>query len=330
MDEKIKIIFKLLEESLFNNRVLIQGCLNIIFTILLAVLPIIMVIQNNLVGFFTGPLVLITIAVVITQIFFFLIDQKYAKKISDYQNEIDTLKKENEQLTGKQNEIVENNTRTIQEKMRHLAANKLDFGHYRGESGNYERNNERITLYYYDDEEGVFIPVARYSENPSYLTPGRYSYPKDQGVIGEAWKQGHSFKNHYTDPTKNIDRYYQQLGKEKIKKEVAEKFTMKARLIFGYRLKDGERNKLTAIIVVESTIKDRYTEDQLLEVFNSCEDVFYQNISRIFRTIIPSIKAELHRNSNKDKNSIADKSSSECQIDCEMLLDPKKATKMGY
>jgi len=233
-------------------------------------------------------------------------------------------------LTGKQNEIVENNIRTIQEKIRHIADKKLHFGLYQNGSGMVEINNERITLYYYDENDRVFIPIARHSENPAYLTPGRSAYPIDQGVIGEAWKQGHSFKNQYTDPTKKIDLYYQQLAKERIKKEVAEKFVMKARLIFGYRLKDGDKNKPTAIIVVESTIKERYTEDELMDAFNSCEDVFYQNISRVLRSIIPSIKAKLYPNNNNDKKTIAGKGTTNPLKDAELSPDPDKATKMGY
>ena len=73
MDEKIETILKILEDSLFNNRVLFQGCLNIIFAFLLAAIPLLLTLPNSPIQKLILPLTIITFFVVIVQIIFFLV-----------------------------------------------------------------------------------------------------------------------------------------------------------------------------------------------------------------------------------------------------------------
>lgn len=122
--------------------------------------------------------------------------------------------------------------------------------------GNQTHKTDRISLYVFD-EDG-FFPIARYSANPTYNTLRRHWYPPNQGAICHAWDDGEYFKT-YPDPIASPDEYFSVLETlEHIPRSDAEQFSMKPRLIFGYRI--GETHAPKAVFIVESTKVSRFTK----------------------------------------------------------------------
>lgn len=324
---------------LCDYRSLIQGLLNIILTILLAYIglvsslptdPLKVLVESPLQALL-NPVLWILLVIVFLQIAFCFIDQKCSKKLGEYKARINQLEKENESLSWKTREIVEDNILTIQENIRYLGNEKLEFGRYDYQKRRgCEPNNERITLYYYDEEEEYFIPVARYSQNMTYTQLGRPFYPANQGVIGYSWNNGSRLRNNYVDPKKDPDRYYEQLEQEGIPRSVAENFAMKPRALYCYRISDGDRKNYIGMIVVESTYNNRFTEEGLNSAFNSCDKIFYDTISRVLRKITPYIKSDLKQRFNLEECITPGMGNFISQKGEEIVSDPEHAKELGY
>lgn len=126
-------------------------------------------------------------------------------------------------------------------------------------------NRERITIYAHDSR-GYFTAFARYSANPEYKRKSRGQYEFDSGCIGAAWRDSWYFKRDYPDP-QDAAAWIARCRRDGLKHEVAAKIRMKSRLYCGFRI-DSIRREPLAVVVVESTDPDRYSEDELRTFFN--------------------------------------------------------------
>ncbi len=166
-----------------------------------------------------------------------------------------TKKTREEQLQNekKKNEVISDNIKNLFDGYLYQLSNTLGFG-------NKKEYTERITLYIHD---GInkFIPFGRFSQNPEFRKHGRPEYPDDQGCIAKSWQNGWCFDNDFSTEedqlfTKHKDEY-------KIPKETSRKFKMKSRLYAAGRINTQDSGNPLAILLVESTEKDRYDEDEI-------------------------------------------------------------------
>ena len=123
-------------------------------------------------------------------------------------------------------------------------------------------NWERVTIYSHDPE-GYFVPFARYSRNEAFIRKGRLNYPHDQGCIARAWQHGRFFANDFPDYETDPEAYFARAAEEGLNRETVEKFSMKSRLYFGWRVRNLSDTKSLAVVVVESLDAARYSEDTL-------------------------------------------------------------------
>jgi hypothetical protein len=130
--------------------------------------------------------------------------------------------------------------------------------------GSQPENSERITLYVHDSEKH-FRPVGRFSFNQSFIKRGRTRYPDSQGCIGRAWEHGWSF-HILPDAKSKSDEWIAECTKLGVAKTTCEKLNMKSRLYCSCALRNGTSPTPSAVIVIESTDPERYTEEGLKKV----------------------------------------------------------------
>jgi hypothetical protein len=135
--------------------------------------------------------------------------------------------------------------------------------------------NERVSVYRHDPQRSGFRMVSRYSDNPEYDKPSERSfYPADEGVIGEAWTNGREVVAELPDPKEDLNEYLKLTEQAwKIKKGVAERFTMKSCCYAAFPLKHphGEEYGNIAIVVFESVQKGKLQMEKLKEEMYGAE-----------------------------------------------------------
>lgn len=163
---------------------------------------------------------------------------------------IKKLQKDLDDITGK-NELIGENVKNVFDGYLFCLSKKLGFG-------SQEKNCERVTIYIHDGTNH-FIPFGRYSANPSYNGPGRTTYPDKQGCIAKGWENGWHFEN-------NLGKggQYEKNNQKKysIDKETLDRIKMKSELYAVQRI-DGKNGRKLAVIVVESTTKNRFEKNNL-------------------------------------------------------------------
>ncbi len=204
-----------------------------------------------------GGIILIVLSLAIVWLSY-----KHKKRLKDVIKENQDLKDQVDGLTG-EDELHQDTIKEIVEFLnRYIGDCILDFG-------GATHKTDRISLYVFD--EAGFFPIARYSANPIYNAVRRHQYPPDQGAISHAWNDGEYFKI-YPDPIRALEEYYTALETlEHIPREVAELFSMKPPLIYGYRI--GENHHPKAIFIVESTKNTRFTKRELEGLFRDSEQI---------------------------------------------------------
>jgi len=111
---------------------------------------------------------------------------------------------------------------------------------------------DRISIYRYNDEDELFIPVGRYSVNKEFTKKGRTQYPKDKGFISKAWKNGQVYIKDLPDYEVNPDEYINEVSKmSSMEKGVLRKLNMKSRCYFCKNLLNPISDPI-AVIVIES------------------------------------------------------------------------------
>jgi hypothetical protein len=182
------------------------------------------------------------------------------KSLRQLSNQIASLKE--------QNEVISENIKNLFDGVLYNLSKKLDFT---------ERDQSRISLYIHDKKQS-FVPFGRYSPNPEFQKPGRSYYPDRQGCISRGWQHGWHFENTFGDTPhahkkKNTNDYH-------IPVEVYGNLKMKSYVYAVKRLNDKNGDSL-AVIVVESTQKDRFTESELQERLNGTVEDFSHMIKAL-------------------------------------------------
>ncbi|MDO9326224.1 MAG: hypothetical protein Q7T80_14835 [Methanoregula sp.] len=205
------------------------------------------------------------------------------KQISDKESKISNLEKRNVELNEENIDLVMICDDIIDSLLTSIATGPLAFG----ETG---ENNERISIYIYDEEMEYFTQLGRFSQNAKYNHLGRKFYPKDQGCIGLTWQHGSYFANNYLNPETHLEEYAIQMKDERIPKLVTRNMIMKSRLYYGYKIMDTRKSGHLAVIIVESTDPQRYTEEQLRKVFtNEHRALFISRIIEKLNSCIPRL-----------------------------------------
>lgn len=114
-------------------------------------------------------------------------------------------------------------------------------------------NEERITLYRVDsnDENKVFVPVARFSDNPNFKQYGRSTYPLNQGYIGQCWEKEEIYVSNLESYEKKKRKYISDAKKVGMEQSDIESLSMKSRSFFGKRLHHNGDDAI-AILIIES------------------------------------------------------------------------------
>jgi hypothetical protein len=152
---------------------------------------------------------------------------------SELKNDLDKVTLEKDDLIDKLEAIPERITKSI--------FNYFKFGY-----------SERITIYRFDEE--YFVPVGRYALNQDFKKNSRtrQRYPKNEGYIGLAWKNGYHYVQDLPDPNKSRKSYINIVTKDtNIKRETLESIHMKSRSYFCRNLLMNDEP--VAVIVIEST-----------------------------------------------------------------------------
>jgi hypothetical protein len=187
-----------------------------------------------------------------------------------------TLRQQSNKIVSlkEQNEVISENIKNLFDGVLYNLSKKLHFT---------ESDQSRISLYIHDKNQS-FVPFGRYSPNPEFQKPGRSYYPDKQGCISKGWQHGWHFENTfgetpYAHKKKNTNDYH-------IPVEVYDNLKMKSGVYAVKRLNDKNGDSL-AVIVVESTHKDRFTESELQERLNGTVEDFSHMIKAL-RDYIPT------------------------------------------
>ena len=141
-------------------------------------------------------------------------------------------------------------------------------------------NEDRITIYSHSATKG-FIIFGRHSFNMTYNEKHRVSFSDSEGVISKAWNVGHHFDNQIPAPS-DLNKYTSyQLEHYKIPKMVSRNMKMKSLMIFGWSVINHNSQAPIAVIVVESTIQNKFSEKQLLDYFEEKRKLIKQFIGNI-------------------------------------------------
>ena len=89
--------------------------------------------------------------------------------------------------------------------------------------------------------------------------------------------------NDLPDPSDSLDDYAAHQGANGFPEAEARLLTMKSRLYYAYRVMDTRNRNPIAAIVVESTDGDRFTRDELDQVFNNQERVFMSDLLEVLQ-----------------------------------------------
>jgi hypothetical protein len=135
--------------------------------------------------------------------------------------------------------------------------------------------NERVSVYRHDPDKRGFRMVSRYSANPEYDKPSeRTYYPDNEGVIGEAWANGHDVVAELPDPAVDLNEYL-KLSEQtwRIQRDVTERFAMKSCCYAAFPLRHphGDEHGNIAVVVFESVQKGTLKTETLKEEMHGAE-----------------------------------------------------------
>jgi hypothetical protein len=231
----------------------------------------------------------VVIFLIICTIIIYLLQQRQKQRRSKLNDEYLVLKKkysrveeENGQLKEKLSQTRETIRSLCEGYLYSLANGPLKFS-------SVSHIHERITLYAHDYDH--FIPIGRVSFTPEYSSKGRPSYPEREGCIAQAWKNGWHFANDYPDPEITPDEYSRRCKKDGVSDENLNEIGMKSRLYCGYRISDTSGKRQMAVLIIEATSPDRYTEVTLRKILSEEEKRKYlQDLTEQIAPIMPSCK----------------------------------------
>lgn len=164
---------------------------------------------------------------------------------------VSVLQQENNELKARHDEIKSDYYSKLDSILSVISEYRYNFG-----------DKERISIYKHTGE--CFIMLGRHSEDPVYNEKGRGSYPDNQGVLADAWRNGSSMDDKIPDFNRNKEKYTDHhYSKWNVPKLVSRKFKMKSQVILAYAIKINTSNNIgrKAVIVIESTNKKFLTEN---------------------------------------------------------------------
>jgi len=183
---------------------------------------------------------------------------------------ISELENENQNLKSSESLIASNVQQLVDGYLASWATGPLGFGED-------EYCSERISLYSFDLDGGQFVLVGRFSFSPVYQAKQRATYPADQGCIAVAWKNGVVFNNGFPDPYADPEGYFKHHSDFNVPADVADRFPMKSRLYYGYRISDAKHRGL-AVVIIEALCPTRFTQDKLDKFFARDERQFISEL----------------------------------------------------
>ena len=216
-----------------------------------------------------------------------ILDVNKQKLISHLQGEIGELKIENKRLEEENQEKIE----AIEKYAKGFAvslAESLEF-----------ENTDRVTVYSHEDDleddQGAFVPVVRYSQDPVYNSKGRGVYAGEEGCISRTWRNEKWFAADRPDADEDAfpdeeDEFVQRCVSQGMDPDEARGLSMKSRLYYG-RVITGELDAdQIAVVIIESTDPERWSLDELDQVFEAREINLSEFVNRI-EPIMPDISA---------------------------------------
>jgi hypothetical protein len=150
--------------------------------------------------------------------------------------------------------------------------------------------NERITIYRFENE--LFVPVGRYSINPTIKKYGRNNYPNSEGFIGKTWNNGHIHIEDLPDPTRAKRSYVTQVVSLcDISESILDKLSMKSRAYYCRNLL--ENSEPIAVVVFESLSPN--LPKSPTEIDKLIESSLGQLLVNVIKTNLPLAKEESGR-----------------------------------
>lgn len=175
------------------------------------------------------------------------------------------------------NKLISEQVRNLFDGYLYNLANKLSFGKL-------SENNERISLYIHDNNN-TFIPCGRYSANPKYRSPSRTSYPDNEGCISKGWEHDWHFDDQFPCPENQRGKYIDYcLNKYGIPRNTCRDINMKSRSFAALSIKNNGNS--FAVLVLESTKADRFSEDEVKSILKEQNDFLAETIRQL-RDFIP-------------------------------------------
>lgn len=164
--------------------------------------------------------------------------------------------------------------------------------------------HERITLYLYDEygenNEKIesFVVAGRYSKSTKFKKPNNRFYSSSQGAMGSAWESpsGFHFENDYPCPHKDSKKYKKKCLEKGLDQKILDKLTMHSRLFYGFRISHKGTNR--ALIMIEATLPDRYSKDELDGIFQNIEiKAFFDELTELLTEHmgVPSVSYNFDR-----------------------------------
>jgi hypothetical protein len=210
----------------------------------------------------------------------FMLNKARGRRISE-------LEEENNVLRAAESLIANNVQQLVDGYLASWATGPLGFGED-------EYCSERISLYSFDAEGGQFVLVGRFSFSPVYQAKQRATYPSDQGCIEVAWKNGVVFSNDFPDPYADPEGYSKHHLGFNVPADVSDRFTMKSRLYYGYRISDAKHRGL-AVVIIEALCPTRFTQEKLDKFFARDERQYISELVSILQPhfTVPSAATKL-------------------------------------
>lgn len=130
-------------------------------------------------------------------------------------------------------------------------------------------DNDRISLYKYEEEDESFLIIGRYASNPSYNKRNRNLYTKE-GLIAKAWDNGEVFiidgipDYKETMKPKEKKKYFEYIKTIcTISDKTLKQITMKSRSFYMRAFNNINGIHRSSIIVIESINERAFEKDKL-------------------------------------------------------------------
>lgn len=190
------------------------------------------------------------------------------------------LERKNQQLNAEIADITENIHSLFHTILYSLAVDlKLD-----------QSGTDRVSIYVHQESAGLFIPCGRFSFNPIHKLKGRTQFSDKEGCIAKAWQFDWHYCDNFPDPADAkayTDYMAAQYG---MAKNVVRNLRMKPRTIAAKRISTQDQHY--AVIVVESTIVERFAEGDIRKQLEAVSENYARMIRAVRKRIPDPIRAK--------------------------------------